>query len=108
MRTFVILANFTEQGLRRLHETTDRVRAFCKMAEEQGVKVKDIVWTRGAFDIVTVVEAPDEKDVTALCVAVDARGNVRTQTLRAFPLEMMEEMLARMAKSGASPQAAAS
>lgn len=105
MRTFVILGNFTEQGLRKLQESTERVRAFRKMAEERGVTVKEILWTRGAYDIVALLEAPDEQDVTALALAVDARGNVRTQTLRAFQMELMEEMLAKIAQADASSKA---
>lgn len=107
MRTFVILASFTEQGLRKLQETTERVRAFCSMAAEQGVRVKDLYWTRGGYDIVVVVDAPDEEVVTTLCIAVDARGNVRTQTMRAFPMEHMEEMFAKMKKAEAASRAAA-
>lgn len=105
MRTFVILGNFTEQGLRKLQETTERVRAFRKMAEDRCVTVREILWTRGAYDVVALLEAPDEQDVTALALAVDARGNVRTQTLRAFPMELMEEMLAKIAQADASAKA---
>jgi uncharacterized protein with GYD domain len=99
MRTFIILATFTEQGLRKLQDTTERVRAFRQNAEENGVKVKEIFWTRGAVDLVAVLEAPDESNVASLTVAVDSRGNVRTQTLRAFPVEVMEEMLAKVMKA---------
>ncbi len=102
MRTFVVLANFTEQGLRKLQETTERVRAFRQLADEYGVTVKEVLWTRGAYDIVTVLEAPDEKNVAALAVAVDSRGNVRTQTLRAFAMEVMEEVLASVTKASAA------
>lgn len=108
MHTFVILANFTEQGLRKLQDTAERVRAFRKMAEGNEIKVKDIYWTRGEYDIVMVLEAPDEKDVMSLTVTVDARGNLRTQTLRAFPVEVMEEMLAKVMRASVAPQAAAS
>lgn len=99
MRTFIILASFTEQGLRKLQDTTERVRAFRQMAEQNGVTVKEIFWTRGAVDLVTVLEAPDESNVASLTVAVDSRGNVRTQTLRAFPVEVMEEMLTKVMKA---------
>ncbi len=99
MRTFIILASFTEQGLRKLQDTTERVRAFREMAVKNGVTVKEIFWTRGSFDLVAVLEAPDETNVTALTVTVDSRGNVKTQMLRAFPVEVMEEMLAKVMKA---------
>jgi uncharacterized protein with GYD domain len=105
MATYIILASFTEQGIRKLRETTERVHAFRNMARDYGVAVKDVFWTRGAYDIAAVLEAPDEKSVLALSVAVDARGNVRTQTLRAFPMELMEEILASMPKAAAQSEA---
>ena len=104
MGTYIVLANFTEQGIRKLRETNERVQAFRKQAQEYGVSVKDVYWTRGAYDLVTVLEAPDEKNVTALAMGVDARGNVRTQTLRAFSVEVMEEILASMPPPRAVPK----
>jgi uncharacterized protein with GYD domain len=94
MGTYIVLANLTEQGMRKLREITQRVQAFRDLAGEYGVAVTNVYWTRGAYDVAAVIEAPDEKSVLALCVAVDARGNVRTRTLRAFPVELMEEILA--------------
>jgi uncharacterized protein with GYD domain len=97
MSTYIVLASFTEQGIRKLRETQLRVQAFRKQAEEYGVAVKEVYWTRGGdYDLVTMLEAADEKSVTALAVAVDLRGNVRTQTLRAWPVEVMEEILATL------------
>lgn len=99
MRTFIILASFTEQGLRKLQDTTERVRAFRELAAKNSVTVKEVFWTRGSFDLVAVLEAPDETNVTALTVTLDSRGNVKTQMLRAFPVEVMEEMLAKVMKA---------
>ena len=115
MGTYIVLANLTEQGLGKLKEFGERARAFRGLAAEHGVTVKEIYWTRGGyeggFDLVTVLDAPDEKAVTALRLAVDERGNVHTVMLRAFPAEVMEEIIAKVAKSSrvreeqAEPQA---
>lgn len=105
MSTFILLANLTEQGVSKLKEFGARARAFRELAAQYGVTVKDLYWTRGGYeggyDIVTVLEAPDERCVTGLTVAVDTRGNVRTLMLRAFPVEVMEEIIARIPQPGA-------
>ena len=82
--TFVVLATFTDQGIRDVKETTRRADHFKEMAKKVGVTVKDLYWTLGPYDIVTILEAPDDESVTALSLSVAARGNVRTQSLRAF------------------------
>jgi uncharacterized protein with GYD domain len=105
MGTYIVLATFTEQGMRKLKEITERVHAFRDLAGEYGVAVKNVFWTRGAYDMAAVLEAPDDKSMLALSVAVDARGNVRTQTLRSFPMELMEEILASMPKPVAAAEA---
>jgi len=38
----------------------------------------------GQYDIVTIVEAPDEQSFMSFGFALGSAGNVRTQTLRAF------------------------
>jgi uncharacterized protein with GYD domain len=103
MGTYIVLANFTEQGIRKLRETNERVQVFRKQAEEHGVSVKEVYWTRGAYDLVTLLEAPDEEKVTALAMGVDARGNVRTTTLRAFSMDVMEDILATIPAPRAVP-----
>ncbi|HZA02096.1 MAG TPA: GYD domain-containing protein [Hyphomicrobiaceae bacterium] len=82
--TFVVLATFTDQGIRDVKETTRRADHFKEMAKKVGVTVKAMYWTLGPYDIVTILEAPDDESVTALSLSVAARGNVRTQSLRAF------------------------
>jgi uncharacterized protein with GYD domain len=61
-----------------------------KWRETFGATVKELFWTQGQYDIVTVVDAPDEISVTALNLSISALGNVRTESLRAFSAaEMM-------------------
>ena len=60
MATYVVLATFTDQGVKNAKDSPKRAEAFKQMAKTFGVTVKDIFWTQGRYDIVTVVEAPDE------------------------------------------------
>lgn len=84
MATYIVLANFTDQGIRNVKDTTKRADAFKELAKANGATVKDIYWALGQYDIVAIIEAADDMAVTALGLTLGKSGNVRTQTLRAF------------------------
>jgi uncharacterized protein with GYD domain len=66
------------------------------MAETFGATVKELFWTQGQYDIVTVVEAPGEIAATALNLSISALGNVRTESLRAFSAAEMMTIVNKM------------
>ena len=96
MVTYVVLANFTEQGVRNVKDSPKRADAFKEMAKTFGVTVKEIVWTQGRYDVVTVLEAPDEAAAMSLSLSLSALGNVRTETLRAFSAADMTKIVGKM------------
>ena len=96
MVTYVVLANFTDQGIRNAKDSPKRAEAFKKMAETFGVTVKELFWTQGRYDVVTILEAPDEFSVTALSLNLSALGNVRTESLRAFSAADMTTIVGKM------------
>ncbi len=95
MANYIILGNFTDQGIRNVKETTERADAVRSMAEKIGATIKDIYWTLGSYDIVAVLEAPDDEAATALGLSIGSLGNVRTQTLRAFTAEEIGQILTK-------------
>jgi uncharacterized protein with GYD domain len=97
MPTYVTLASFTDQGVRSAKDTLKRADAFKEMAKKHGVTVKDIYWTQGRYDIVTITEASDDISATALSLSIGALGNIRTETLRAFSASDMETIIGKMA-----------
>jgi uncharacterized protein with GYD domain len=96
MAHFIVLASFTDQGIKQIKETIGRAEAFKDMARKSGVTVKDIFWTLGPHDIVAICEGPDDEAATALALSVASRGNVRSQTLRAFSFSEMTKILGKM------------
>jgi uncharacterized protein with GYD domain len=58
--------------------------------------VKDIYWTLGAYDGVSLFEAPNDEAIAALGLAVGALGSVRTQIMRAFSLDEMNGVLGKL------------
>ena len=96
MATYIVLAQFTEQGIRSVKETTKRADAVKDLARKFGVTAKEFYWTLGSYDVVVVFDAPDDASITALGLSIAALGNVRTQTLRAFSRDEMNGVLARL------------
>ena len=70
MATFIVLGSFTDQGIKSIKESPKRSDAFKALAAKAGVKVKDIYWTLGHYDIVTIVEAPDTATATSLGLSI--------------------------------------
>lgn len=95
MATLISLLNFTDQGMRNVKDSPERLNAFRAMAEKLGVLLKSVYYTVGNYDIVTVLEGPDEA-VTAALLKVGSLGNVRSQTLRGFSPDEMKKMISKM------------
>ena len=96
MPTFIVLGHFTDQGVRAVKDTANRAEKFKEIAKQQGATVKDIYWTLGKYDVVSIIEAPDVTSVTALGLSLGMAGNVRTQTLPAFTADDMAKVLAKV------------
>ncbi|MER5464579.1 GYD domain-containing protein [Streptomyces sp. NPDC002668] len=95
MPTYVTLLNWTDQGVRGYKDTPQRAEAFAAAARRLGAEVLNIYWTVGPYDLVAVVEAPDDETATAALLQVGGVGNVRTTTLRAFGREEMDRIIAK-------------
>src|SRR6476620_5932391 len=96
MVTRVVLSKFTAQGIRNAKDSPRRADAFKQMAKTFGVTVKEMLWTQGRYDGVTIVEAPDESSAMSLSLSLGALGNVRTESLRAFSAAEMATMVGKM------------
>jgi uncharacterized protein with GYD domain len=96
MAIYVMLGNFTDQGIKNIKDTTKRADAFRALCEQAGVTVKEVLWCLGQYDLIAIVEADDEETVTALMLSVASLGSVRTELLRAFESDDMQRILAKM------------
>lgn len=95
MAMTVILASFTEQGIKNVKDSPKRAKAFVEQAKKQGVAVRGLYWTMGVYDIVTICEGNNEA-LHALALSIGRMGNVRTQSLPAMDAEAMERVLEKV------------
>jgi uncharacterized protein with GYD domain len=96
MATYIVLGNFTDQGIKTVRETTHRAEAVEAAARKAGLTMKQTYWTLGSHDIVAIFEAPDDTAMTAFGLSIGAAGNIRTQTLRGFDRGEMNAILAKV------------
>jgi uncharacterized protein with GYD domain len=93
MATFVVLANFTDQGIRNIKELPEWLRRGEERLNQAGGRFIGWYATQGTYDAVAIVEAPDEATSLRMLLALGREGNVRTTTLRAFPREEFTGLL---------------
>lgn len=96
MATYILLGNFTDQGVRSVRDTMQRADAARELGRKVGVTVKDVYWTLGQYDVALTAEAPDDEAMTTFALSIGSLGNVRTQVLRAFTPDEMGRIVGRM------------
>jgi uncharacterized protein with GYD domain len=95
MPTYVSLVRWTDQGVRNYRESVQRAEAFRNAVSQSGGQVRELLWTLGEYDIVTVIDAPDDESAMALLLQTASLGNVRTQTMRAMGSDEISTVIAR-------------
>jgi uncharacterized protein with GYD domain len=96
MAMYVSLLQFTDQGIRNVNDTIKRAEAATAEAEKMGIKIMNLLWTMGAYDLVFILDAPNDETVSAFSLKTGSLGNVKSQTMRAFRREEMESLLAKI------------
>jgi uncharacterized protein with GYD domain len=93
--TYISLLNFTDQGIATVKETIQRANGAAELAQQKYGCSLQTYWTVGAFDVVYILQAPDDESATAFLLDVGSRGVVRTTTLRAYDREEMSGIIQR-------------
>ena len=96
MPKYIVLYTMTDQGARDIKTLPQRVRDARAAAEAQGIKVLGWYLTQGQYDVVTVVDAPDEHVLVAGVLAIARNGNFHSETLRAFDEQETEQIISKL------------
>ncbi len=96
MPTYVVLMNWTDQGIRTARESVQRRDQADALAEKYGARIEEVYWTVGPYDLLTIIEASDDESATAMLLELGSAGNLRTTTLRAYDHEEMSGILQRL------------
>ena len=93
MATYLMLLNWTDQGIKTVRESPKRFDAAKKLAKDHGGEIKAGYMTIGSFDLALVVEMPNDEKLASFALKLGALGNVRTTTLRAYPEDEYRKIL---------------
>lgn len=93
MTTYVLLINWTEQGVKSVRESPARLDAARKLLAEMGRSFKEFYLTMGEYDMVVIGEASDDAVMARFALSLGMKGNVRTRTLKAFPEAAYREII---------------
>ena len=90
---FVVLGNWTEQGIRNIKEVPKRAKVAKDMVEKAGGKMQTF-YTLGKCDFVSIIELPKEDDIMSILLCLGSMGNVKTTTMKAWSESEVAKMLA--------------
>lgn len=94
MAGYVLLFQYTDQGIRNVVDTIKRAAAAKEMAGKFGIRIVEFLWTMGKYDGVIVAEAPSEEAIAAFSKSTASMGHFKTQILRAFRTSEFDSVLA--------------
>jgi len=93
MPTYITLLKWTGRGIATAKDSPKRLDAGRKAFKKRGVEIKDTWLTMGQYDLVCVVEGPDDETVAAALLSLGSEGNVQTETLKAFNEDQYRKIL---------------
>ena len=94
MPTYIALLKWTEQGVGAVKDSPSRLDAGRKAFKKIGVKIKDTYLTMGRYDLVCIIDAPDDESFATAMLSLGAQGNVQTETLKAFSEDQYRKICA--------------
>jgi uncharacterized protein with GYD domain len=96
MPNYVILANWTDQGIKNVKDGARRSEAFETAIEKVGGKSIGLYYTLGKHDMVAIVETPNDEVLASVLYSAGSLGNVRTETLKAFSMSEASDIIEKI------------
>jgi len=96
MGKYVLLLNWTDQGIKNVKDTIKRAESFKSYLEKRGGKLTDLFYTFGQYDLVVTAELPSDEIAMSISLGTGALGNVRVTTLKAFGLDETRKIIGEL------------
>lgn len=84
MPTYIQLLKWTSQGISKVGDSPQRLDAGREAFKKMGVEIREVYLTMGRYDLVCVVDAPDDETYAKATLSLGAQGNIIIETLKAF------------------------
>jgi uncharacterized protein with GYD domain len=99
MPTYVALLNWTDHGAQTVRDTLGRGDRAAEMAQKHGARLEQLYWTVGPYDLVGILQAPDDESASAFFLEAGSGGAIRSITLRAYDRQEMSRIIERLGPS---------
>src|SRR5688572_3723222 len=93
MAKYIALINWTDQGIKNVKDSPKRLDAGRELAKKLGCELSDFYMTIGSYDMVAMMEAPDDETMARFALSLASAGNVRTTTLKALPEDAYRKVI---------------
>ncbi len=97
MATYFVLGNYTDYGIKNIKDSPKRIDAARDLAKSMGAEFKEFYLCLGAYDFITVIEAPSDAIAARFALTAASRGAVRTTTLKAFTEKEFRDIIGKLA-----------
>ena len=94
MVTYLMLLNWTDQGMKNVKDSPKRLDGVKKLAKDMGGEVKSFYMTLGAYDVVLIVDMPNNDKLASFALKFGSLGNMRSTTLKAFTEDEYRRIIA--------------
>ncbi|MFL6422650.1 MAG: GYD domain-containing protein [Nitrososphaeraceae archaeon] len=96
MASYIVLMNWTDQGIKNVKDTVKRAKSFEGAIEKAGGKSLGLYYTIGRYDFVAIVEAPNDEAIASVLYNTGSLGNVHTETLKAFSTDEAANIIEKL------------
>jgi uncharacterized protein with GYD domain len=96
MPRYIVLLNWTDQGIKNVKDTVKRAKSFENAIEKAGGKFLGLYYTLGRYDMVAMVEASNDEAIASVLYSTGSLGNVRTETLKAFSMDEAANIIEKL------------
>ncbi len=93
MATYLLLLRYTQRGLDHVKSTLGKIDTTRQAFRARGAVLREIYLTMGQYDLVAIMEAPDDETAAQLVLELGSQGNVRTETVRAFNEDELQRIV---------------
>jgi uncharacterized protein with GYD domain len=97
MPMYMLLCNFTEQGIRTIKDSPKRRAAAREKAKALGVEIKTSYLAMGVYDLIIHLEAKDEETLARFVLSLVSAGNLRTTTVPIFSEAQFDKIAGSLA-----------
>ena len=93
MPAYITLCHWTQKGIENVKDSPARLEIAKKAFKAAGGKLTAFYMTIGRYDFVTISEFPDDESAAKALLMLASAGNIRSETLKAFPEAAYREII---------------